>query len=81
MPTRKGLIKFNTSNQFYVRYLSLEGGYSKNEGPLHGWICFEDLLQSKSVSIGKVQQVKCDAKLNVVKGKKLPRFHHRKTFD
>jgi hypothetical protein len=38
------------------------------------------LLQSKSVSIGKVQQVKCDAKLNVDKAKKLPRFHHSNTF-
>ncbi len=30
----------------------------------------------KSVSIGKVQQGKCDAKLNVVKGNFLPRFRH-----
>jgi hypothetical protein len=32
------------------------------------------LLQSKSVSIGKVQQVKCDAKLNVIKQKNCQGF-------
>jgi hypothetical protein len=35
--------------------------------------CFQDCFNLRVVSIGKVQQVKCDAKLNVVKGKNLPK--------